>query len=160
MAAEEVGVALNLPPTTDGMTMARLKTESQATATQGVAEAATPRTVIEATAVVSRSHLNFTITAVNCAHKLDQLYFFARAVWFSLFIKIVCQFSPYRVVHLKCARVAATGGTTTTSPVAMGAATREPLTMAGTIAVKNREATAEDIVAEQVVLLMAEIAVR
>ena len=53
MAAEEVGVALNLPPTTDGMTMARLKTASQATATQGVAEAATPRTVIEATAVVS-----------------------------------------------------------------------------------------------------------
>ena len=154
---EEVGVALNLPPTTDGTTMARLKTENQATATQGVAEAATPRTVIEATAVVSRCPLNFTNTAVNCAHKLDQ---FARAFWFSLLITIVCQFSTSRVAHLKCARVAAPAGITTTSPAPMGAATREPLTMAGTTVVKNREATAEDIVAEQVVLLMAEIAVR
>ena len=77
MAAEEVGMASSLPPTTAGMTMARLKTENQATATEGVAEAVTQRTVIAATAVVSRCHVNFTnmhVTAVNCAQKLDQFY--------------------------------------------------------------------------------------
>ena len=67
---EEAGIALGLPPTTDGTTMARHNTESRATVSQEVDEEAqiTKTTVIEATVVVEiRYHVNFinmNVTAV------------------------------------------------------------------------------------------------